>query len=358
MNVEHLFSQSSSEATKKFVAACKSRGALIQRFRHPMAGPDGPIETVSARIGPGDARFTFVAISGTHGLEGLAGAACQLSLLPMASDRGEAAWLFIHLLNPWGAAWHRRQNEANVDLNRNFADFGAEAPTSDAAYASVHDELGMALANAGASPDIAPHISSLLEREGSEKYAAALFRGQFSHSDGAGFGGTAPTWSRELFEALIDEHVRGCERAVLVDFHTGLGAYAHGELISTAPTRSSELDRLHRAFGADFLSLAERAEDMPYEVIGDLCAGFRRSLPLSDVTAIALEFGTYPVDRLVALQIEERFGRRSPVGGTEDLNKRLLDFFYPNDPIWRRKVIARSGEVAAKLLELLERPRC
>ena len=34
------------------------------------------------------------------------------------------AVVLIHMLNPWGAAWQRRHNEDNIDLNRSFVDGG------------------------------------------------------------------------------------------------------------------------------------------------------------------------------------------------------------------------------------------
>jgi hypothetical protein len=48
--------------------------------------------------------------------------------------------MLIHALNPFGFAWLRRVNEANVDLNRNFQDFNKSLPSS-AGYEAFHEYL-------------------------------------------------------------------------------------------------------------------------------------------------------------------------------------------------------------------------
>ena len=83
--------------------------------------------------------------SGTHGIEGYCGSGCQVGLLRdhaflEAVRLARIAVLFVHAVNPHGFSHGRRVNEDNVDLNRNFRDFGKPLPQSPD-YAEVHPLL-------------------------------------------------------------------------------------------------------------------------------------------------------------------------------------------------------------------------
>ena len=84
--------------------------------------PNGnPLYIDVAWIGNKDANNLYMSTSGIHGVEGFAGSAIQLSALDKINNLpSDTALAFIHILNPWGMSWLRRDNESNVDLNRNF----------------------------------------------------------------------------------------------------------------------------------------------------------------------------------------------------------------------------------------------
>ena len=72
-------------------------------------------------IGRSDCDKLYMSTSGIHGVEGFAGSAIQFSILDNLNNLPDkTALAFIHILNPWGMSWLRRENELNVDLNRNF----------------------------------------------------------------------------------------------------------------------------------------------------------------------------------------------------------------------------------------------
>src|SRR5271156_1690440 len=111
--VPAAFSRDFAEARKKFLAACAKVGIDPQSIEHPLTGPNGEtLATDVALIGPSDAANLLVLISGTHGVEGLAGSGCQLAWLASADAAAlpaDTAVLLVHLINPWGCAWRRRQ---------------------------------------------------------------------------------------------------------------------------------------------------------------------------------------------------------------------------------------------------------
>src|SRR5205807_2428201 len=86
--------------------------------------------------------------SGTHGVEGYAGAACQFRLLERWRDHygkpGDAAaghaWLLVHAVNPWGYRYDSRVTRENVDINRNFVDFPVDV-SDPGGYGEWHDLL-------------------------------------------------------------------------------------------------------------------------------------------------------------------------------------------------------------------------
>jgi len=81
----------------------------------------------------------LVLISGTHGIEGFAGSACQAGILHAGIELPpDTGLLLVHAINPYGFAWGRRVNEDNVDLNRNFVSHGGSYPANP-----IYDELAM-----------------------------------------------------------------------------------------------------------------------------------------------------------------------------------------------------------------------
>ena len=77
------FAASYAEAREKFLASCQREKLIVRSYPHARAsGPAGePLFTDVARAGPADAARVLVMISGTHGVEGFCGSACQVGLL-------------------------------------------------------------------------------------------------------------------------------------------------------------------------------------------------------------------------------------------------------------------------------------
>ncbi|HEB88583.1 MAG TPA: DUF2817 domain-containing protein, partial [Deltaproteobacteria bacterium] len=137
-NPDSCFSRSVPEADEKFAAAAEAAGARTEWFEHPKADPAGrPIGTRVAWLGPEDAEQVALFVSGTHGNEGWAGSAIQIDSLRrdvFANLPSDTAVLMIHLINPWGCAWGRRENEENHDLFRDFIYYRPENRYDDSLY--------------------------------------------------------------------------------------------------------------------------------------------------------------------------------------------------------------------------------
>lgn len=327
----------------------------IETYTCPATGPAG--EALAAdvvRLGSPTASKVLIVVSGTHGLEGLAGSLCQTHWLganPTLPD--DVAVVLVHLLNPWGCAWRRRQTEDNVDLNRNFLDFTHLLPPNPH-YDELKDALRCPDLTGAARQAAIESIGRYRQEKGERAYASALFQGQYTDPGGIGFGGKTATWSNNTFRQIVTNHTQYARTVALIDIHAGLGPYGHGMLIATSIGGSQGLALANAWYGKDIAAVREWPKDIPYEVCGDLCGAVEQMLPSATVVSVALEYGTYEFDRLLSLLIDDcwlmnHVDVHSPQGQT--IRAALQNFFYPDDPQWRAKVTTRFSEVITQAVD-------
>ena len=353
MGSERYFHRSYGAVRSAFQDAADFRRAPVRSYEHPMRGPDGePLVTDVARLGPAGAPRVLFLVTGTHGVEGYCGAGCLTGWLhgdgPGNLPAGVAVVL-VNLINPFGAAWLRRVNEDNVDVNRNFVDHdGAYRPNPD--YEALHDALLLDDLDAR-QVEAADRRSADYRREQGEAAYFRAFGGQYSHPRGVLFGGHGPVWSNRLIRALWREHAAQASHAALVDFHSGMGPYGYGMPIAPFRPEDAGYARARTWFGEALVSMY--ALDKP-DAEGDALVGgtmieaFAAHLPQTVSTAIALEFGTYPFDDCIPAmradawlhgfgQPESALGRR--IAGD------WLEKFFPDDDDWRYMVHWRACQV-------------
>jgi len=141
MGAASYFARDYAEARRKFLAAAKTAGLKVTSFENPARGPAGEtLHTDVIRIGsPAATRFVLTNTA-THGVEGFCGSGATVGWLRSGEwkrlPRG-VAMVMVHAINPHGFAWLRRVTEDNVDLNRNFQDFGKPLP-ENRAYDELH----------------------------------------------------------------------------------------------------------------------------------------------------------------------------------------------------------------------------
>jgi hypothetical protein len=369
MPIADYFSPDYPNARERFCVAAERAGAHLNRYLLPeRLGPQGESLSIDvARLGPEDATDALVVLSGTHGVEGFAGAGCQVGFL---TDRlyealpSTACALLVHALNPYGFAWLRRVNEDNVDLNRNFVDFSQ--PPSSAAYEPLHDWLvpadwdgdGRAHADAALQQYIAQH--------GMRAFQQALTAGQYTRPEGLFYGGTVPTWSAQTLERLLREQLPDAVRRVAVlDLHTGLGPTAYGEPI-LIPCTWGDLARARAWFGCEVRSLAAEEsmnitgeKSVSAELEGTLARGFQAALPKREIIFIGLEFGTRPVlDVLTALRADHWVYARAPHDAVRGARAQRLmrEAFYCETPAWQAAVYGRTADFVYRACRGLAQP--
>src|SRR6185437_5517574 len=206
------------EARHAFVTACELAGIDVVSRVHPQAvGRDGkPLFLDTAVIGPRTARKALLLISATHGVEGYFGSGVQTVLL--------------HALNPYGFAWDRRVNEDNADINRNCVDFANPPPNEPydrlAAAISPRDISDAAMASANEK------LVAYLKRHGAFALQEAISKGQYKYPDGVYYGGARESWSIGMLKDVFVETLAKVKKLTVIDFHTGLGEFGAGEMIT------------------------------------------------------------------------------------------------------------------------------
>ena len=176
------FSATYSDARAKFLSACLDVKATVRSYENPERGPAGEsLFTDATWIGPDNAPNVVVVPSSTHGVEGFAGSAIQIGLLldPDApKPSGDVALLLVHAINPYGFAWLRRENEDNVDLNRNFVDHENKNYPENDLFEEIVDHLIPVEWNDTAYQSYLTAIQSLNEKYGEVPVRKAMHTGQ------------------------------------------------------------------------------------------------------------------------------------------------------------------------------------
>jgi hypothetical protein len=364
MNLDESFSKSYAEARHKFIAAAQAAGLLVESKPHPEQGRDGEDLAMDvARDGDPNAASVLVLSSACHGVEGYCGSGVQVAALQdaqwrkHAADRGVAV-VYVHALNPFGFSHLRRTTQENVDLNRNFHDFGKPLPKNPA-YGELHDLLFPQ--TWPPSPENDAKLASWVEKNGRMAYQAAISSGQHDYPQGMYFGGHGPTWSNRTLREVLRAHGRRAARLAWIDFHTGLGPSGHGERIFAGPDDAQQVARARQWWDGggktpvtsiyDGSSLSARLTGMMWQAALDEC-------PQAEYTGIAMEYGTQPLLQVLeALRAEHWLEQHpeAPAPLAKQIKQQMLDAFYTDTPVWRRQIWEQGRESMFQAVDGLSR---
>ncbi len=347
MNATDSFSADYREARAKFRAAAARAGGVLDRANHPERGPDGgDLSTDVAWFGPRDAERVLVMIGATHGVEGFCGSGAQIDWL----NRGEAARLprgfgalLIHAINPYGFAWLRRVTHENVDLNRNWIDF-SKPPPENADYEALRIALCPAEWTDTSLAASAAVLQAFAAHAGKPALQRAISAGQYRDRDGIFYGGDAATWSRRTQTAIFETYLGRAAHVAILDFHTGLGPRGYGERIVTAMPGSDAYRRAADWYGAA-ITCPFDATSTSAPIVGDGLGAAAGVLPRAQVTGVALEFGTVPLEEtLYAVRADAWLHARGDPASESGraLKARVRAAFYDDRDDWKGMVAGQS----------------
>lgn len=350
MSAEDFFAQSYAEARAAFLADAEALGLQVQSHPHPMRGRDGEALAMDVlRDGPADAASLLMISSACHGLEGFCGSGVQRALLADETFRAQAreagvAVLYIHGVNPWGFSWLRRTTHENVDLNRNFHDFGAPLPANPG-----YDELADALVPAQwPAPEADARLTAYIAEHGLGAFQTAITIGQHKHPDGLFYSGRAPTWSQQTLRRVLHDHGQQCRRLGWIDVHTGLGPNGHGERIFACRDDAAALARARAWWGPAVTSIYDGSSGAA-ELKGVIWAAAYEECPQAEYTGIVLEYGTIPGLDLIDAMRAEQWLENHPEAPEEvraPIKRRIRDAFYIDTASWKQQIIDQAQEAA------------
>lgn len=356
MPESYYFSENYAQARQAFLDAARIAGAQIEPFENICSTTAGlPLFTDVALLGPAEAGSALLLISGTHGVEGFAGSAIQSGLLlGEGADWGglKSRVVMIHALNPFGFANLRRCNEENVDLNRNFVNHAGTCPENPG-----YRKLSAAIAPRALSFPVNLFSMMRIYRyrllHGREQLQQAVTHGQYAYPQGLFYGGRSASWSNRLLREVAARYLARATRVISVDVHTGLGPYGFGELILNDAVGTPAYQRALTWWGKDRVKSTVDGHSVSAHLSGTVNLALAGMLPGAEVTAAGLEFGTLPPMAVFnALRAENWLhhhgGAHYP--GAAKIKARFLRAFYPEDHLWKRKVLEQGRFVVEQAL--------
>lgn len=348
LDLRAAFADNYAGARDRFHEAARTRSLTVERQVHPTArGARGEeLSCDIALFGDPDADALLLVTSAMHGVEGFCGSACQVALLRddfahTSMQRSRVAVLFAHAVNPYGFSHLRRTNEDNVDLNRNFRDFGV-APAANAVYASAH-----ALLVPDAWPPTAENSAALaayIARHGMARLQAILGSGQCEFADGLFYGGRAPAWSNAMLHDVLRRHGRNRKRLGWIDIHTGLGPWGHGEKVHSGPDDDATIARNRAWYGCDVTTVYDGTSTSA-ESTGVAYHAALAACPEAQYAGIVLEFGTRPLNDVVhALRADQWLanhpGTGEPLRGA--IKRGMREAFHDGGEAWQGLVYGQA----------------
>lgn len=355
MMIPELTDYSSARAT--LLAAAGEAGAEIATYAHPRRGPAGEaLATDTARFGApvGEAHTVVLLNSGVHGVEGHAGNGLQQLLVaggrPSSLPPG-VALVLVHAVNPYGFAWSRRVDHANVDVNRNFVDY------TDLPANPRYDEVDQVLNPTDLDPDDQSFLAELLgfwAEVGDEVAFRTLSGGQYTHPHGVQYGGQEPTWSRRTIERIWDDHLAGASSAITLDAHTGLGPLGRLTVFQTADEHEPAAELGAQLF-PDHIYRSNRTDSVDHGLLGrgfDEWGGDR-----IETATFVIEFGTFdPTQGITVFRNDNWLHQHGdPDSGLgRQIRSQTRDFFFVEDESWRRDVADQGLEAIHRTLDSVD----
>jgi octopine/nopaline transport system ATP-binding protein len=350
---------------QRFLAAAETAGASLHAYPHPLKGPKGEdLSTDVAVLGPSDAKHTLVINSGTHGVEGAYGSACQTEFLKQLANTGLAAdtnVVFIHLINPWGTAWGRRVNEDNVDLNRNFIDWSKKRPANKA-YAPLNPIFNINKLNGPARAKADQAFAQAEKKLGSERALMSVIEaGQYDFADGVFFGGNGPVWSNGTLRDILARFVANAETVIVFDLHTGAGPFAYPALLAVSDVEHPGLKWGQEIFGPSLSVVMTGSSATTNTGIAATATGYgssaaHQALAKSKVLPLVIECGTHPSASIFeSLRADHWLHLYGDMKSAEAarIKDNLKERFIPNDESWRETVLTRSLSYFKQALDAL-----
>lgn len=351
----------------------ENQGIAVEVYSHPIDRDDGLYIDNLYLPSTEEQKNLVVLTTGVHGIEGYIGSVMVdvfLQEVYPELDRENTSVLMIANVNPYGMKYHRRYNENNVDLNRNFIlDWKTFDTTVNKDYPKVEKFLGPQKKMGNALWHEAAFYASMGKEvvvNGADSISNALLGGQYEYPKGVYYGGAGDEKStryvKTVFEWTLEES--SYENIVHIDIHSGYGPRYNMVIFNSVYETMNEA-QTKALFGYD--NVISYDSESFYPTTGDTTDFYYRLKDKmgTDTTLFStcFEFGTIGdsfIDSVISMKytIEENQNHWYPTTDrimNEIVKERYQELFYPTEKEWREKTVAdftaaAKGVLKAKLL--------
>jgi len=355
------FSNTYAEARRKFLALASERDAKVVSTVHPTArgaqGEDLAIDV--ATFGDPSAGKTLFLVSGTHGQEGFLGSALQIEFLRNLKIPEGVSVVALHALNPWGFSHLSRTDDTNIDVNRNFTDYGVPF---------AQDELYPYLFRALCPDDWTEETidwsaarDDLTRTYGVKRMVTAAGGGQIVEPTGMNYVGQGPSWSRTVVENVLPRIFATSRKIAFIEWHTGLGGYGELSHIPMMEPGSPGYERVFSWLGEAARSTWSDSMDFTHGVTPDYRGWFSAWLPTTaphaEWAGLVIEVGTYDVLAVMdAVRMDRwlKFGRGRSSASREQIRQTMMERLNPTAPEWRAAAFKNGLDAQMRALRGLQ----
>ena len=360
------------EHIKKSVDVLKEDGKEVEFYSYAIDEEDDLyIDTIYVPS-KDEQKNLIVLTTGVHGIEGYIGSVMLdvfwKEVYPEV-DRDTTGVLIVANVNPYGMKYHRRYNENNVDLNRNFIlDWESFDMTVNKEYPKVESFLGPKSKMGNILFHEIAFYGSLIGQiitNGADTISDALLGGQYEYAEGVYYGGNgdekSTTYLKDVFEKTLDSEY---ENIVHIDIHSGYGPRYNMVIFNSAFDTMTE-EETKALFNYDNIIAVD--SEAFYPTTGDTTDFYYRLKDKlgtdTDLFSTCFEFGTIGdsfLDSVISMKytIEENQNHWYKSGSkitNEIIKERYYELFYPTEKEWREKTVedfakACKGVLDAKLI--------
>ena len=366
MSASHFFSKDYFQARDRFIKSINELKVQGHQVSHDVItldckGPNQENLCIDiATIGSIDSDNLLLYSSGIHGVEGFAGSAIQLSVLDQlknANPISDYCIVFVHIINPYGMAWHRRVNENNVDMNRNFIKDHQGEPEG---YAKIDTFLNPKSVPPKLDIMFLPRGISLLLKYGFTNVKQWFAQGQYTRPQSLQYGGDTLQQGPKMILEWLKKNLNNTKKVFGIDLHTGLGKSGYDTILVPDDIKEDKYNILVSLFG-DHVSPLDPTQGVGYRITGDIHSGIVKEFSSIEWLTITQEFGTFgPTTVFKNLRAENRWTQNNQLNNEKDImnhwsRKNLLNTFNPNNKRWQQDLISRGNTVFKSVQEYLSK---
>ena len=349
------FPQDYFQSRSRFLDLLRLAGGRSESHEIAARGPQGqPLHIDIGIFGPENPKRVLLHIAGMHGIEGFVGSAIQSEVLrakPLVG--GDAGFVLVHCLNPWGMAHLRRANEDNIDLNRNFLPAGGQWEGTPEGYRLLNGILNPSRREELSAWFYPSAIGSIL-RHGFTPLKQAVLDGQFDQPAGIMFGGHGRAESSRFIDAWLRRTLGSVERVLGIDVHAGLGSFARQTLFIEHRRSNPRVAEIERALEMRLTTLPEGAGPYVPTARGAACDALPALFPDARVDWLLQEFGTYSALRVLrALREENFFYHHGTAQERQSYATHFREMFTPQSFQWRESVLRTGVNLVARAAQNL-----